>query len=116
MNISLKTSFAIISLSCSAFCFGQEATAPAENTAAAPATTAGGFSCTSSGMTRTVEVGYDTPGAKVPCKVNYTKVTEAPGATTALYSAISEEGFCENKMAAFVEKLTASGWSCAPVK
>jgi hypothetical protein len=87
---------------------------PAESAPAADAMSSGTkFSCTMSQMTRTVEVGYDAAGSKVPCKVNYTKDTEAPGATQVLYSAAAEEGYCERKATEFVEKLKSNGWTCS---
>ena len=96
-----------------------ETSAPAQasETSAAPAaaassSSAGGYSCSMNNLTRTVSVAYENAGAKVPCKVNYNKESEAPGATQVLFSASAEEGYCEKKMEEFIEKLKTNGWSC----
>ena len=107
---------ALVSLSYSGICGAQASDGASENPGKSSPLGATAYTCTSAGLTRTVEISYDTPGAKVPCKVNYTKDTESPGATQALYSAISEAGYCESKITAFIEKLSASDWSCSPKK
>ena len=109
-------SLVFVSLSYSGICLAQAPKDAGENSTTPSAVSAIAYTCTSGGLTRTVEISYDTPGAKVPCKVNYTKETETPGATQALYSANSEEGYCESKIAAFVDKLSASDWNCSPKK
>jgi hypothetical protein len=87
-----------------------ESSAPAATSSAA--STAGGYSCSMNNLTRSVSVAYENAGAKVPCKVNYNKESEAPGATQVLFSAAAEEGYCEKKMEEFVEKLKGNGWTC----
>lgn len=72
-----------------------------------------GYACTMNKLKRTIQVAYENPGAKTPCKVNYTKDTEAPGATQVLFSAAVEAGYCEKKAEEFVEKMTTNGWTCS---
>ncbi len=67
--------------------------------------------CLRDGTKRDIELAYTGEG-KVPCVINYTKTTEAPGQTVALWRADNQEGFCEMKLAEFVEKLRAAGFSC----
>ena len=52
------------------------------------------------------------PGVSVPCEVHYYKDTEAPGEDQVLWSASSQEGYCEEKASEFVAKLEGWGWSC----
>lgn len=64
--------------------------------------------CSSAGDTRTIEVIYETPGSKVPCRVDYTKST----GTQTLWSAQNAEGYCEEKATGLAEKLQAAGFDC----
>lgn len=92
-----------------------ETTAPAETTTTANAAASGQskFTCTMNGKTRTVEVVYENPNTKIPCKVDYTKDDDGAAATpTALWTASNLEGYCEEKAATFTEKLKSSGWNC----
>ena len=78
--------------------------------AAAQAATA--FECTYGDLKRRVEILTE-PGVSVPCEVHYYKDTEAPGERQVLWSATSEEGYCERKTEEFIAKLEGWGWSCA---
>ena len=64
--------------------------------------------CTYGSQERVISVVYLVDGQKVPCEVQYTKngVTETP------WSAENEEGYCEEKATALVEKQIGWGWSC----
>ncbi len=70
------------------------------------------YTCDLQGMTRRVEISYEVPGSSVPCSVNYYKDTEVPGEVNTLWTANNVEGYCEEKAAAFVDKLGSWGWSC----
>jgi len=72
---------------------------------------AGKYQCTHGDLTRRVEV-FTEPGVSVPCEVHYYKDTEAPGETQVLWSAQSQEGYCEQKADEFVAKLQGWGWNC----
>ena len=48
----------------------------------------------------------------MPCEVHYYKDTEAPGEKEVLWSAGSQEGYCESKTAEFIAKLEGWGWDC----
>ena len=67
--------------------------------------------CTYGDMVRRVVIMSE-PGVSVPCEVHYYKDTEAPGEDQVLWSASSQEGYCEEKAAGFVSKLEGWGWSC----
>lgn len=66
-------------------------------------------SCSLKGQTRTVTLTYENPNAVLPCEVNYQK----PTGTQLLWKASNEAGFCERKMAEFIEKQRSWGWSCS---
>lgn len=68
------------------------------------------WSCTHNNLLRTVSIEYADSGA-LPCYVNYTKETEGVE-TQSLWSAESQEGYCEEKAEGFVAKLTSWGWDC----
>ena len=68
--------------------------------------------CTYGDMVRRVVIMSE-PGVSVPCEVHYYKDTEAPGEDQVLWSASSQEGYCEEKAAGLVSKLEDWGWSCA---
>ena len=71
------------------------------------------FKCTNGTLVRHVEVVYPTPGATVPCSVEYTKDTEQPGEEpVTLWSAEQETNYCLEKAEGFVEKLGELGWTC----
>ena len=67
--------------------------------------------CTYGDMVRRVVIMSE-PGVSVPCEVHYYKDTEAPGEDQVLWSASSQEGYCEEKAAGFVSKLEGWGWNC----
>ncbi len=67
------------------------------------------YLCKHGNQTRTISVVYNTPGQMVPCEVLYEK---AEG-TQSLWNANSQEGYCEAKAEAFVEKQRGWGWECA---
>ena len=69
------------------------------------------YECTVGDLVRRVEIMYET-GMTLPCEVHYFKDTEAPGESQVLWRAMNEEGYCETKVAGFIEKLQSSGWTC----
>lgn len=79
---------------------------------ALPQSDASSFSCTSSQGTRKVYVHYEHENKKVPCSVEYTKESEAGKTSQTLWSAKSQEGYCEVKAQEFVETLKGMGWAC----
>lgn len=70
------------------------------------------YLCELEGLTRRVEIDYESADAAVPCSVNYFKDSEAPGEVNTLWNATNIEGYCEEKAAGFVDKLKSWGWSC----
>jgi len=70
------------------------------------------YRCSLGELQRRVEIFRET-GVAVPCEVHYYKDTEAPGERQVLWSASSEEGFCESRAAEFVEQLRGWGWDCS---
>ena len=73
----------------------------------------GAYECSYGDLKRRVEILTE-PGVSVPCEVHYYKDTEAPGEKQVLWSAGSEEGFCERKTEEFITKLEGWGWDCGP--
>ena len=69
------------------------------------------YQCSFGELQRRVEILTE-PGVSVPCEVHYYKDTEAPGDKQVLWSAGSQEGFCESKTEEFVAKLEGWGWDC----
>lgn len=67
--------------------------------------------CSNGDMVRRVVIMSE-PGVSVPCEVHYYKDTEAPGEDEVLWSASTQEGYCEEKAAGLVSKLEGFGWSC----
>lgn len=86
-----------------------EESTEAENTASMVSVR---YLCELQGLTRRVEIDYESAGSSVPCSVNYFKDTEAPGEVNTLWNATNIEGYCEEKAAGFIEKLKSWGWSC----
>lgn len=70
------------------------------------------YSCSMDKSKRTVRVAYEKEGAKVPCKVNYVRDASS-GEEKVIYSALTKEGYCEEKAGEFVEKLKSTGWTCS---
>ena len=75
------------------------------------AETGDSYECTVGDLVRRVEIMYET-GMTLPCEVHYFKDTESPGESQVLWRAMNEAGYCEAKVAGFIEKLRASGWTC----
>jgi len=69
------------------------------------------YQCSFGELQRRVEILTE-PGVSVPCEVHYYKDTEAPGETQVLWSAGSQEGYCEAKTVEFVGQLEGWGWDC----
>jgi len=69
------------------------------------------YQCSYGELQRRVEILTE-PGVTVPCEVHYYKDTEAPGEKQVLWSAGSQEGFCESKTEEFIAKLEGWGWDC----
>ena len=70
------------------------------------------YQCSYGELQRRVEILTE-PGVTVPCEVHYYKDTEAPGERQVLWSASSEEGYCERKTQEFIGQLLSWGWSCS---
>ena len=71
----------------------------------------GSYQCSFGDLQRRIEILTD-PGVSVPCEVHYYKDTEAPGEEQVLWSAASQEGYCESKTEEFIAKLEGWGWDC----
>jgi len=71
----------------------------------------GSYQCSYGDLQRRVEILTE-PGVSVPCEVHYYKDTEAPGVKQVLWSAGSQEGYCESKTEEFIAKLEGWGWDC----
>ena len=71
----------------------------------------GKYQCSIDELTRRIEILHE-PGVTVPCEVHYFKDTEMPGEVQVLWSASTEEGYCEAKAAELVQKLEDMGWTC----
>jgi hypothetical protein len=67
------------------------------------------YVCTHGTAERVIFVKYLDEPNKVPCEVHYAK---AEGEQV-LWSAENTEGYCEEKAAAFVDKQSGWGWTCA---
>jgi len=68
------------------------------------------WNCSNSDLVREVVIEYP-DGGSVPCNVIYKKQTEG-FEDQMLWSAVGEEGYCEEKARAFVAKLESWGWVC----
>ena len=71
----------------------------------------GKYQCSYGDLQRRVEILTD-PGVSVPCEVHYYKDSEAPGEKQVLWSAGSQDGYCESKTEEFIAKLEGWGWDC----
>jgi len=67
------------------------------------------YTCKHDKQVRVISVVYATEGMPVPCEVTYDK---GNGATTSLWQAQNQAGYCEKQAAAFVEKQRGWGWVC----
>ena len=90
----------------------EEAPAADEAQASAGATAQTVWKCTHGNQVRLIEIVYQNPPANVPCEVTYTKETEEPGVAKSLWQATNNEGYCEEKAQAFVQKQEGWGWDC----
>ena len=71
------------------------------------------YQCSFENLQRRIEILTE-PGVTVPCEVHYFKDSETPGEKQVLWTAASEEGYCEAKTEEFVAKLREWGWECGP--
>jgi len=69
------------------------------------------YLCSLNGNERKVEVVYLQEDKRVPCEVHYIKGS----VSQLLWNARREEGFCELKAEAFIQKQVSWGWSCQKV-
>ncbi len=68
--------------------------------------------CKSGKQERSVQIQYFEQDRQVPCEVHYYKNSEESAMGQVLWRAANEVGFCEKKMAVFVEDLSNLGWDC----
>ena len=68
--------------------------------------------CQQNDLIREVTIYYPNEPACLPCEVFYTKRQEDT-LPQSLWAATNEEGYCERKAEAFIEKLRSMGWQCA---
>jgi hypothetical protein len=68
------------------------------------------WNCSHDDLVREVQIEYP-EGGSVPCNVIYKKQTEG-FEDQVLWSAESQEGYCEEKAREFVGKLESWGWVC----
>jgi hypothetical protein len=68
------------------------------------------WSCRHGNDVREVHV-EQTTSSPVPCQVVYQKLTEGVE-DQVLWNAQNDASYCEEKAAAFVEKLESFGWTC----
>lgn len=64
--------------------------------------------CVNGGQIRVLELDYAVEGQKLPCQVIYKKGFESE----VLWKASGQAGFCEAKLAEFLEKQKEWGWRC----
>ena len=65
------------------------------------------YICTSGQDQRIIEIQYN-GDADTPCEVVYTK----DGASTTLWQATNQGGYCEQKALDFVDQQSSWGWQC----
>jgi hypothetical protein len=70
------------------------------------------YQCNFENLQRRIEILTE-PGVTVPCEVHYYKDSEMPGEKRVLWTASTEEGYCEAKTMEFVAQLREWGWECA---
>lgn len=68
------------------------------------------YRCELGDLSRNIYVNYKEPGSTLPCEVMYQKGGEAE--PKALWTATTEEGYCEVQAEGLAGKLSASGWEC----
>jgi len=66
------------------------------------------IACVSGNQIRVLVLGYAVEGQKLPCQVIYKKGLESE----VLWSATGQAGFCEAKLAEFLDKQKEWGWRC----
>jgi hypothetical protein len=66
------------------------------------------YTCRHNGLERTIKVSYEINDSQIPCKVVY----EKDSGTQILWSSENEAGYCEAKVASFVERQRGWGWNC----
>ena len=71
--------------------------------------------CKNGKFQRSVQVQYYEQEKQVPCEVHYYKNAKQPDMGQVLWRAANEVGFCEKKMAVFLDELSDSGWDCHQV-
>ena len=71
--------------------------------------------CKNGKFQRSVQVQYYAQDKQVPCEVHYYKNAKQPDMGQVLWRAANEVGFCEKKMAVFLDELSDSGWDCQQV-
>ncbi|OIO70156.1 MAG: hypothetical protein COS35_00385 [Zetaproteobacteria bacterium CG02_land_8_20_14_3_00_50_9] len=76
--------------------------------AASPLLANEAYSCKYGNQERLINLVYANEGSTLPCEVTYDK---GDGATT-MWQAQNLEGYCESKMAEFIEKQRSWGWTC----
>lgn len=64
--------------------------------------------CVSGNQIRVLVLDYTVEGQKLPCQVIYRKGLESE----VLWSATGSAGFCEAKLAEFLDKQKEWGWTC----
>lgn len=64
--------------------------------------------CVNGSQIRVLVLDYAVDGQKLPCQVIYKKGLESE----VLWSATGSAGFCEAKLAEFLQKQKAWGWRC----
>ena len=67
------------------------------------------YVCSNNGDKRIVSIIYQNEGAPVPCEVQYDKGQ----GVQILWTAQSEEGFCEARVDEFLQRQESWGWSCS---
>lgn len=70
------------------------------------------YICSLDGKERKIEVVYLQEDKRAPCEVHYIK----DSVSQLLWNARREEGFCELKAQAFIEKQKSWGWVCLPAE
>lgn len=66
------------------------------------------IACVNGSQIRVLVLDYTLEGQKLPCQVIYHKGVESQ----LLWKASGQAGFCEAKLAEFLEKQKEWGWSC----
>jgi hypothetical protein len=70
------------------------------------------YQCRREGMMRRVQLGGGPAGEPLPCEVVYWKDSEQPYRGQVLWTAATDQQYCEDQASAFVEQLRDWGWRC----